>query len=51
MEPKMMTREEALRRFKDSKKKKEEFVKKVVEEAREEFRLQNGQYPKYVEVW
>ncbi len=46
-----ITREEAIRRFKDSKKKKEEFLKKAVENVREEYFQRTGHYPKYIEVW
>lgn len=46
-----ITREEAIRRFKDSKKKKEKFIKKAIEDALEEHYKRTGHYPKYIEVW
>ncbi|MCC8114114.1 MAG: hypothetical protein LIP03_09020 [Bacteroidales bacterium] len=46
-----LTREEALRRWEDSKRKKRELVATAVEELKKEFRAETGEDPKYIEVW
>ena len=49
--PSHLTREEALRRFKASCKRKKEFVARLEEEMKSDYRKSTGKEAIYFEVW
>ena len=48
---KTLTREEVLRRWKESKRRKQEWVKRIEPSLREEFKRLNGKEATIIEVW